>query len=104
MGLIRVFSVSTWLSFPVLAASEKLTFVRLASDCAMLFMRSVTQECKSLNGRLVNFLRERKTVEALLRYLVQNPDQAGDAASSDADSKQRFKYPYAACEVRFWDV
>ena len=65
-------------------------------------MCSVAQECKALNGRLINFLRERKTVEALLRYLVQDPDQPGGApANSDADSKQRFKYPYAACEVSF---
>ena len=58
------------------------------------------QECKALNGRLINFLRERSTVEKLLRYLVQNPEQPGTAApTSDADSKQQFKYPYAACEV-----
>jgi hypothetical protein len=62
---------------------------------------SAMQECKALNGRLINFLRERKTVEALLRYLVQDPDQPGGTPTSDADSKQRFKYPYAACEVSF---
>ena len=63
-------------------------------------MRGHLQECKALNGRLINFLRERSTVEKLLRYLVQNPDQnPGTAPTSDADSKQQFKYPYAACEV-----
>ena len=60
---------------------------------------TLSQECKALNGRLINFLRERKTVEQLLRYLVQNPETPGAAATSDADSKQQFKYPYAACEV-----
>ncbi len=64
-------------------------------------MWSSLQECKALNGRLINFLRERATVEKLLRYLVQNPDQNSSAAAptSDADSRQQFKYPYAACEV-----
>ena len=38
-------------------------------------------------------------MESLLRYLMQNPDQAGGGATSEADSKQQFKYPYAACEV-----
>lgn len=32
------------------------------------------QECKSLNGRLVNFLKERSTVQSLLNYLVAMPE------------------------------
>lgn len=31
------------------------------------------QECKSLNGRLVNFLKEPSTVQSLLTYLVDLP-------------------------------
>ena len=31
------------------------------------------QECKSLNGRLVNFLKEPSTLRALLSYLVDTP-------------------------------
>lgn len=33
------------------------------------------QECKSLNGRLVNFLKEPSTLQALLSYLVDVPPQ-----------------------------
>ena len=33
------------------------------------------QECKSLNGRLVNFLKEPSTLRALLSYLVDVPPQ-----------------------------
>ncbi len=31
------------------------------------------QECKSLNGRLVNFLKDPSTVRSLLSYLVDMP-------------------------------
>lgn len=31
------------------------------------------QECKSLNGRLVNFLKEPSTLRALLSYIVDTP-------------------------------
>jgi len=52
----------------------------------------VIQECKSLNSRLVLFLRDRQVVEKLLRYLVEPPPEA-------ADVKRRYKYPYMACEI-----
>ncbi|KFM28361.1 Serine/threonine-protein phosphatase 6 regulatory subunit 2 [Auxenochlorella protothecoides] len=51
------------------------------------------QECKSLNNRLIIFLKQRSSVEALLRFLVEVPDEEED------DPKRRFKYPFAACEV-----
>eukprot|EP00798_Chlamydomonas_sp_ICE-L_P031232 gene31232-6382_t len=50
------------------------------------------QECKSLNGRLVAFLRERSTVEQLLRLLVEPPKE-------DDGPKRTYKYPFTACEV-----
>ncbi|CAD7697618.1 unnamed protein product [Ostreobium quekettii] len=50
------------------------------------------QECKSLNGRLINFLGQRENVKKLITYLVETPDQAEDV-------KRKNKYPYAACEV-----
>lgn len=53
------------------------------------------QECKALNGRLINFLKERSTVEKLLQYLIQSPD-----TEEGSDPKQQFKYSFAACEVR----
>ena len=39
------------------------------------------QECKSLNGRLVNFLKEPATLRALLSYIVDTP--APGALSSE---------------------
>lgn len=56
---------------------------------------AVIQECKALNGRLINFLKERSTVEKLLQYLIQSP-----GAEEGSDQKQQFKYSFAACEVR----
>eukprot|EP00898_Chlorokybus_atmophyticus_P006957 jgi/Chlat1/7262/Chrsp58S06905 len=50
------------------------------------------QECKSQNGRLIAFLRARPQVEALLRYLVEQPED-------ESDQKRKFKYPFLACEV-----
>ncbi|RWR85822.1 serine/threonine-protein phosphatase 6 regulatory subunit 2 [Cinnamomum micranthum f. kanehirae] len=52
----------------------------------------IIQECKALNGRLINFLRERAQVEQLLQYIVEE--------SSDAGEKRRtFKFPFVACEI-----
>ncbi|KAL8092399.1 uncharacterized protein LOC141689584 isoform X2 [Apium graveolens] len=52
----------------------------------------IIQECKALNSRLINFLRERAQVEQLLHYIV-------DEAPEDAESKRSLKYPFIACEV-----
>lgn len=58
----------------------------------LLDEEEIIQECKALNSRLINFLRERSQVEQLLRYIVEEPPQ-------DADSKQIFKFPFIACEI-----
>eukprot|EP00798_Chlamydomonas_sp_ICE-L_P031786 gene31784-6983_t len=50
------------------------------------------QECKALNGRLVAFLKERSTVEQLVRLLVEPPKE-------DDDPKRTYKYPFTSCEV-----
>ncbi|PSC73252.1 serine threonine-phosphatase 6 regulatory subunit 3-like isoform X1 [Micractinium conductrix] len=50
------------------------------------------QECKSLNARLTAFLKQRETVEKLVRYLVEPPPEG-------ADPKRSFKYPFTACEI-----
>lgn len=50
------------------------------------------QECKSLNARLTAYLKQRDTVEWLVRYLVEPPPQG-------ADPKRSFKYPFTACEI-----
>ncbi|KAF6167859.1 hypothetical protein GIB67_027637 [Kingdonia uniflora] len=50
------------------------------------------QECKALNSRLINFLRERSQVEQLLRYIVEE-------VSEEAESKRAFKFPFISCEI-----
>ncbi|KAM0888945.1 hypothetical protein ACQ4PT_028013 [Festuca glaucescens] len=52
----------------------------------------IIQECKALNTRLINFLRDKAQVEQLLRYVVEEvPD--------DAEKKRSFKFPFIACEI-----
>ncbi|XP_004241276.1 uncharacterized protein [Solanum lycopersicum] len=58
----------------------------------LLDEEEIIQECKALNSRLINFLRDRAQVEQLLRYIVEVP-------SEDADSKWKFKFPFIACEI-----
>ncbi|KAA8514846.1 hypothetical protein F0562_018025 [Nyssa sinensis] len=52
----------------------------------------IIQECKAINSRLINFLRERVQVEQLLRYIVEE-------APEDADKRRTFKFPFIACEI-----
>ncbi|CAH8338611.1 unnamed protein product [Eruca vesicaria subsp. sativa] len=52
----------------------------------------IIQECKSLNGRLLNFLRERVQVEQLIRYIIEEP-------LDDEEKKRTFKFPFVACEI-----
>ncbi|PHU03869.1 hypothetical protein BC332_29120 [Capsicum chinense] len=58
----------------------------------LLDEEEIIQECKALNSRLINFLRERTQVEQLLHYIIEEP-------SEDADSKRTFKFPFIACEI-----
>ncbi|KAI3511788.1 hypothetical protein L1887_18946 [Cichorium endivia] len=58
----------------------------------LLDEEDVIQECKALNSRLINFLRDRVQVEQLLRYITEEPQ-------ADADSKRIFKFPFIACEI-----
>uniref|UniRef100_A0A2N9HWS7 Uncharacterized protein n=1 Tax=Fagus sylvatica TaxID=28930 RepID=A0A2N9HWS7_FAGSY len=58
----------------------------------LLDEEEIIQECKGLNSRLINFLRDRAQVEQLLRYIVEEPPE-------DAESKRAFKFPFIACEV-----
>ncbi|XP_078436683.1 uncharacterized protein LOC144707447 [Wolffia australiana] len=52
----------------------------------------IIQECKALNTRLINFLRERTQVERLVRHIVEeSPD--------DAENRNSFKFPFIACEI-----
>ncbi|KAL3849445.1 hypothetical protein ACJIZ3_011327 [Penstemon smallii] len=58
----------------------------------LLDEEEIIQECKALNSRLINFLRDRAQVEKLLQYIVEEPPE-------DADSKRTFKFPFIACEI-----
>ncbi|KAL7084999.1 hypothetical protein ACP275_14G255900 [Erythranthe tilingii] len=58
----------------------------------LLDEEEIIQECKALNSRLINFLRDRAQVEQLLQYIVEEPPE-------DADSKRTFKFPFVACEI-----
>ncbi|KAJ9555612.1 hypothetical protein OSB04_010226 [Centaurea solstitialis] len=58
----------------------------------LLDEEDIIQECKALNSRLINFLRDRVQVEQLLRYVIEEPPK-------DADSKRTFKFPFMACEI-----
>ncbi|KAK6936051.1 SIT4 phosphatase-associated protein family [Dillenia turbinata] len=58
----------------------------------LLDEEEIIQECKALNSRLINFLRDRSQVEQLLHYVVEE-------APEDADSKRAFKFPFVSCEI-----
>ncbi|KAG0492483.1 hypothetical protein HPP92_005881 [Vanilla planifolia] len=52
----------------------------------------IIQECKAMNGRLIDFLLERSQVEQLIRYIIEEP-------SDEAEKKQTLKFPFIACEI-----
>ncbi|KAJ9698100.1 hypothetical protein PVL29_007281 [Vitis rotundifolia] len=58
----------------------------------LLDEEEIIQECKALNSRLINFLRDRAQVELLLRYIVEEPPE-------DTENKRAFKFPFIACEI-----
>lgn len=58
----------------------------------LLDEEEIIQECKALNTRLINFLRDRAQVEQMLRYIVEDP-------AENADSRRTFKFPFIACEI-----
>uniref|UniRef100_A0A7N1A0A7 SIT4 phosphatase-associated family protein n=1 Tax=Kalanchoe fedtschenkoi TaxID=63787 RepID=A0A7N1A0A7_KALFE len=58
----------------------------------LLDEEEIIQECKALNSRLINFLRDRAQVDQLLRFIIEDPPE-------DADNKRTFKFPFIACEI-----
>ncbi|CAA3013979.1 serine threonine- phosphatase 6 regulatory subunit 3-like [Olea europaea subsp. europaea] len=75
-------------TFPVETILDKENFTLeelLAED-------EIIQECKAINGRLINFLQERTQVEQLVRYIVEE-------APEDAEKQRNFKFPFVACEI-----
>ncbi|CAH9107290.1 unnamed protein product [Cuscuta europaea] len=73
---------------PVEAILDKETFTLEE----LLDEDEIIQECKALNGRLINYLRERPQVEQLVRYIVED-------AAEDTEKKRTFKFPFIACEI-----
>eukprot|EP00899_Mesostigma_viride_P014011 jgi/Mesvir1/22610/Mv14056-RA.1 len=58
----------------------------------LLDQDDLIQECKSQNAALLDYLRGAPQVEALVRYLVEEPPE-------DASATRRYKYPYVASEI-----
>ncbi|KAI7747098.1 hypothetical protein M8C21_006786 [Ambrosia artemisiifolia] len=58
----------------------------------LLDEEDIIQECKAINNRLINFLRDRIQVEKLLRYIIEEPLE-------DADNKRTFKFPFMSSEI-----
>ncbi|XP_027191343.1 uncharacterized protein [Cicer arietinum] len=58
----------------------------------LLDEEEIIQECKALNSRLINFLRDKAQVEQLLRYIIEEPP-------NNAENKRVFKFPFMACEI-----
>ncbi|KAJ0967624.1 hypothetical protein J5N97_024541 [Dioscorea zingiberensis] len=58
----------------------------------LLDEEDIIQECKALNTRLINFLRDRTQVAQLVQYIVED-------APEDAESRRIFKFPFIACEI-----
>ncbi|KAL8468626.1 hypothetical protein ACS0TY_031719 [Phlomoides rotata] len=52
----------------------------------------IIQECKALNGRLINFLREKSRVKQLIQYIVEE-------APEGTERQRTFKFPFIACEI-----
>lgn len=55
------------------------------------------QEVKSLNSRVLEFLTKPESVTGLVRHLVA-------PAPPDADQQQQLRQPFAACEVRHFEI
>ncbi len=56
-------------------------------------MRKLAQECKALNARLIDFLKQPEAVAKLVEYVTQ-------PAGMESDDRRQFKYPFSSCEVR----
>ncbi|KAG8655250.1 serine/threonine-protein phosphatase 6 regulatory subunit 3 isoform X2 [Manihot esculenta] len=80
---------------PVLSASSPVETILDKENFTLeelLDEEEIIQECKALNSRLINFIRDRAQVELLLRYIIEEPPE-------DAESKRTFKLPFISCEI-----
>jgi len=58
----------------------------------LLDEEEILQETKSQNKKLIDFLTEPETLQRLLVYITQEPED-------ESDTKRRYKYPFLACEI-----
>ncbi|KAG9445597.1 hypothetical protein H6P81_011725 [Aristolochia fimbriata] len=89
------FSVKMFWRMPALSASSPVEAILDKENFTLeelLDEEEIIQECKALNSRLINFLRDAAQVEQLLRYIVEEPPE-------EAESKRIFKFPFIACEI-----
>ncbi|CAN0916381.1 Serine/threonine-protein phosphatase 6 regulatory subunit 3 [Linum grandiflorum] len=85
---------------PILSASSPVEAVLDKENYTLeelLDEEEIIQECKALNSRLINFLRDRAQVEQLLHYIIDDPPE-------DAESKRSFKFPFIACEIFICEI
>lgn len=82
----RVTGLNTASPVDSILDKDKFTLAELLDEDELI------QECKSLNARLTAFLKKKETVQQLITYLVETPDESDDP-------KRQFKYPFAACEI-----
>ncbi|TYH70475.1 hypothetical protein ES332_D05G120200v1 [Gossypium tomentosum] len=82
----RMAALSTASPVEIILDKENFTLEELLDE------DEIIQECKALNGRLINFLREKAQVEQLLQYIVVEPPE-------DAENRRTFKFPFIACEL-----
>ncbi|KAK9132684.1 hypothetical protein Scep_012212 [Stephania cephalantha] len=85
-GALEKVVVCVWGKVDTILDKDKFTLEDLLDE------DEIIQECKALNGRLINFLRERAQVEQLLRFIVEE-------APEDSEKKRTFKFPFIACEI-----
>lgn len=60
----------------------------------------VIQECKSLNSRLVNFLKEKRVVEKLVRYIIDAPVDGMTSEKNESSAR----YSYVSCEIFMCEI
>lgn len=86
VALVQVSGLNTACPVDTILDKEEFTLEELLDE------DEIVQECKSLNSRLTEFLKQKENVEKLVCYLV-------DVADEDSDDKRQFKYPFTACEI-----
>ena len=56
----------------------------------------ILTECKGQNKKLLDFLINPEILMKLLNYIIESPEHE--------DEKEKFKYPYLACEILCLDI